>query len=203
MSEYHNDLKHIRNIMERSTTFLSLSGLSGVGAGFAALAGVLVTFFILDRNQISYFDGKPNSINPETEIEIAIVALITLVLGLTSGLWFSWQKSQKQNLPFWTASARELLTAGAVPLLAGGLFSIILWKYDLFFLIAPAMLIFYGLALLSASKYTHKDIFYLGFCEVVLGLIAALVPGYGLVFWGLGFGILHIFYGTMMYYKYK
>jgi hypothetical protein len=203
MSEYQNDLKHIRNIMERSTTFLSLSGLSGVGAGIAALAGVLVTFFILDRNQISYFDGQPNAINPETEIEIAIVALITLILGLTSGLWFSWQKSQKQNLPFWTVSAKELLLAGAMPLLAGGLFSIILWKYDLFFLIAPAMLIFYGLGLLSASKYTHKDIFYLGFCEVVLGLIAALIPGYGLIFWGIGFGILHIFYGTLMYYKYK
>lgn len=146
MSEYQNDLKHIRNIMERSTTFLSLSGLSGVGAGIAALAGVLVTFFILDGNEISYFDGKPNSINPETEIEIAIVALITLVLGLTSGLWFSWQKSQKQNLPFWTASAKELLMAGALPLMAGGIFSIILWSYNLFFLIAPVMLIFYGLA---------------------------------------------------------
>jgi hypothetical protein len=57
--------------------------------------------------------------------------------------------------------------------------------------------------LINASKYTFNDIRYLGFCEIILGLGAAVYVGYGLYFWALGFGILHIIYGAMMYYKYE
>jgi general stress protein CsbA len=70
-------------------------------------------------------------------------------------------------------------------------------------LIAPATLVFYGLALVNASKYTIRDVRYLGLCEVALGLVASFMVGYGLVFWAIGFGVLHIFYGLAMYYKYE
>ncbi|MES2397617.1 MAG: hypothetical protein V4549_16525 [Bacteroidota bacterium] len=68
---------------------------------------------------------------------------------------------------------------------------------------APSSLLFYGLALINASKYTLNDIRYLGICEIVLGLIASLYIGYGLLFWAAGFGVLHIVYGAVMYYKYE
>jgi hypothetical protein len=65
------------------------------------------------------------------------------------------------------------------------------------------MLIFYGLALLNASKYTLKEIRYLGMSEICLGLIASAWVQFGIVFWGIGFGMLHIIYGTFMYFKYE
>jgi len=70
-------------------------------------------------------------------------------------------------------------------------------------LIAPVMLVFYGLALINASKYTLNDIRYLGYAETVIGLIACFFVDYGLLAWTIGFGALHIIYGLMMFYKYE
>lgn len=65
------------------------------------------------------------------------------------------------------------------------------------------MLIFYGLGLINASKYTLTDIRFLGISEIVLGLLAAIWVGYGLLFWVLGFGFLHLVYGFIMFWKYE
>jgi hypothetical protein len=64
------------------------------------------------------------------------------------------------------------------------------------------MLIFYGLALINASKYTYNDIRYLGISELLIGLCSTLFLGYGLFFWAAGFGLAHIVYGALMYFKY-
>ncbi|MGE5429024.1 MAG: hypothetical protein ACM3O8_14110, partial [Methylococcaceae bacterium] len=66
-----------------------------------------------------------------------------------------------------------------------------------------AMLIFYGLALVNAGKFTLSEVHYLGITEIVLGLMAAVFINWGLLFWALGFGVMHIVYGMMMYYKYE
>jgi hypothetical protein len=67
---------------------------------------------------------------------------------------------------------------------------------------APAMLIFYGLALINASPNLFDEIRYLGYSEILIGLLAAAFIGYGLYFWAFGFGVLHIAYGLVMYKKY-
>ena len=72
------------------------------------------------------------------------------------------------------------------------------WKYA-----APASLIFYGISLVNASKYTLTDIRYLGVMEIILGLINTQFIDYGLYFWATGFGLLHIIYGAMMWWKYE
>jgi hypothetical protein len=69
--------------------------------------------------------------------------------------------------------------------------------------VAPATLVFYGLALVNGSKYTLNDIRNIGYLEAGLGVVSMFVPGYGLWFWALGFGVLHIVYGVTMYYKYE
>jgi hypothetical protein len=91
----------------------------------------------------------------------------------------------------------------AIPLAVGGIFCAILLYHGIVYLMAPAMLIFYGLALVNGSKYTLTDIRYLGLSEIVLGVFAAFFIGYGLLAWAIGFGVLHIVYGTLMYYKYE
>jgi hypothetical protein len=90
----------------------------------------------------------------------------------------------------------------ATPLVTGGLLILILISRSYYGIITPATLIFYGLALVSASNFTFADVKYLGLLEIALGLIAACFPGYGLLFWAIGFGVLHIIYGSMMYLKY-
>jgi hypothetical protein len=203
MNKYENDLTHIRQMMERSSTFISLSGLSGVGAGLVALVGCAFTFYTLGQHNIDYFDGKPNYYSYQVILQLASVAIVTLVLALISGIYFTVKKSKKLGHPLWSAATRNVVRSAAIPLVTGGLFCIILTWHHLFYLVAPCMLIFYGLALVSASKFTQSDIFWLGLCELILGLLAAVFVGYGLVFWGVGFGILHIVYGVWMYQKYK
>jgi hypothetical protein len=90
-----------------------------------------------------------------------------------------------------------------IPLFVGGVFCMILLSHHLIYLIAPTTLLFYGLALFNAGKYTLKEVRYLGLTEMLLGLFASYYAGYGLLFWALGFGILHIIYGTVMYFKYE
>ena len=90
-----------------------------------------------------------------------------------------------------------------IPLITGGLFCLALLYHGLAGLVAPATLVFYGLALVNASKYTLHDIRNVGYCEIVLGLASLFFLGYGLEVWVIGFGILHIIYGSLMYWKYE
>ena len=103
----------------------------------------------------------------------------------------------------WDATSRRLLTSFAIPLIAGGIFCLAMLFHGMFVFIAPATLIFYGLALVNASKYTFTDVQYLGYLEILLGLISLFFLGWGLLFWTIGFGVLHIVYGLVMHRKYK
>jgi len=136
-------------------------------------------------------------------IELATVAFAILILAVGSGIFFTWRKSKKIDLPIWTNTTKQMLVHSAIPLFVGGLFCIALLYHHLFALIAPSTLLFYGLALINAEKYTFSDIKYLGACEIILGCVSLFYLGYGLVFWAVGFGILHILYGIMMFKKYK
>jgi len=90
-----------------------------------------------------------------------------------------------------------------IPLAAGGLFAAGLLYHNEWKFVAPACLVFYGLALVNASKYTLSDIRYVGIMEILLGLINMYVVDYGLYFWAAGFGVLHIVYGLIMWWKYE
>ncbi len=201
-------LDEIRNLMERSSRFISLSGLSGISAGIIALLGALFAFFYLEFD-VRYFDidqyfiDKLYRIFPAKFYMLLFDAAIILILALAFAIFFTTRKAKRKGLKVWTHSTRLMLYNLAVPLLAGGIFSLILLYYNLVFLVAPVTLIFYGLALLNASKYTLPEIQWLGISEIILGLIACILVGYGLLFWTLGFGILHIVYGAVMYYRYE
>ena len=200
--EYEKDLASIRSMMERSAKFISLSGLSGVLAGVYALLGAAAAYF-LAHYPISAFDYRQYSINErDTFFKLLIIAALVLVASLTTGILLSNRKAKKHGLKFWTPSSQRLFINLAIPLVSGGILILIMLFTGHFGLAAPASLIFYGLALIQASSNTFDEIRYLGFSEIILGLISAAVPGYGLVFWALGFGVLHIVYGGIMYNKY-
>ncbi|HCN48362.1 MAG TPA: hypothetical protein DIT10_04590 [Chryseobacterium sp.] len=200
---YHEDLSHIRSMMERSSRFISLSGLSGVVAGLAAIIGATYVYFVFKREGISYFDGDRNIFDPALVRELVWIGIAILVTAILSGYFFTASKSKKKGLKIWDATTKRLLITFAVPLVAGGFFCLALLYHHLFVFIAPATLIFYGLALVSAERYTLTDVKYLGYFEIILGLISLFFLGWGLVFWAIGFGVLHIVYGLIMHKKYK
>jgi len=202
-----DELKTIRRIMEESTRFLSLSGLSGVFAGLFAIAGALVAWLFILKGGTIHYDEYFRSLNA-TETGSMRAWLLTdavavLILSAASLFYFSGRKAKKAGMNFWTPVSKRLLVNFSIPLATGGAFVLILLIQNHVQLIAPGMLIFYGLALLNAGKFTYGEIFYLGVLEVVVGLIAALAPSFGLYFWTFGFGILHVVYGILMYRKYE
>jgi len=202
IKEYEKDIASIRNIMERSAKFLSLSGLSGILAGVYALAGAVAAYFLV-HYPLSPFRYRIYSIqNPLLLAKLIGLAGIILVASISTGLWLSNKKARQHGLSLWSASSRRMALSLAIPLVTGGIFILIMLNSGHFGLAAPACLIFYGLALIQASTNTVDEIRYLGYSEIVLGLISAMLPGYGLIFWSLGFGVLHIVYGAIMHNKY-
>jgi len=202
LQDYEKDIASIRTMMERSAKFISLSGLSGVMAGVYALFGALAAYRIV-HYPISPSDYRIYAIRePDTLWKLIIIASVVLLASILTGLWLTNQKAKKQGLKLWNSASRTLLLNLGVPLVSGGIFILIMLYTGHFGLAAPACLIFYGIALIQGSSNTFDEVRYLGFCEIGLGLIAALLPGYGLMFWALGFGVLHIVYGAIMYNKY-
>ena len=206
--EHLQTLTEIRSLMERSSKFLSLSGLSGVSAGLIALGGAAVVYTRLRTGLFTILYADPEAVYRGTNQQaiqrfLVTVAVMVLVLALLAGTYFTVRKARRQGLGVWNQSSRRLLWAMAVPLAAGGIFCLALLYYNLIWLAFPSTLIFYGLALLNGSKYTLRDVESLAYCEIVLGLISLFWPGYNLLTWTIGFGVLHIVYGLAMYYKYE
>jgi hypothetical protein len=201
------DIKAIRKIMEESSRFLSLSGLSGIFAGVTAIAGALVAyFFILDHGNIhydEYFRSLPAKETLSLRWQIIVDAASVLVISVLFSLYFSIKKAKRDGKNFWSPVSRRLLINLFIPLATGGIFIIVIILQNHIQLIVPCFLIFYGLALVNAGKFTFGEIFYLGLLEIITGLVSAFVPGWGLIFWIFGFGILHIAYGVAMYRKYE
>lgn len=201
-NNFQDDLSHIRQMMERSSRFISLSGLSGVFAGLTALIGAVYVYFIFQREGFSYFDIETKIYGSALVKELFFVGLVILIIAILCGYFFTARKSKKKNLKIWDTTTKRLLINFSIPLVAGGIFCLGLLFHHLFVFIAPVTLIFYGLALVNAERYTLTDVKYLGLLEIGLGLISVFFLGWGLLFWALGFGVLHIVYGIVMYRKY-
>lgn len=202
MTHAEKELAEIKSIMERSTRFLSLSGLSGVLAGVFALIGAgLAYYWVYYPN--TPFGYRTQYINQDVVfLKLAITAFAVLGLSLISGLILALKKHKKSKSSLWNAASRRFVAAFFIPLMVGGIFIVAIMFRGYWMIVAPASLIFYGMALLNAAHHTHSDIKYLGYCQMATGICAAFLPGYGLLFWAFGFGILHIVYGISMHLKY-
>jgi hypothetical protein len=198
MDKQHEDLKVIREMMEKSTMFLSLSGMSGVISGIAAIIGASFAYFYLLKNP------GDTGLNSTQEIGILLAdALIVLAVSIGAAFYFSKRKAKKSNKKIVKKVALKTLYHLGLPLVAGGVFSLIFLMRGDIGMVASSTLIFYGLALINVSKFTYPEIHYLGITEIVLGLLAALFLYNGILFWTIGFGLCHIFYGLIMFFKYE
>ena len=216
-SKYIEDLASIKSMMSKSSRFMSISGLSGILAGVYALIAFFVTYRVLatvvlpgisidnlPEGETNILEGLLNAFTGGYGVDtiLALIGIITLAAAVLTGIILTIRKAKKHNEKIWDPTSRRLIANFAIPLAAGGIFCLVLLQYGIIGLVAPCTLIFYGLALANASKYTLGDIKYLGLANVIIGLISTQFIGYGLFFWALGFGVLHIIYGSLMYFKY-
>lgn len=199
-------LIEIKHLMERSSRFISLSGFSGIFAGIYALLGALAAWYYL--NFVFHPQGRgvyeSSGLDGQNLLFFLLAdAIIVLVLAVGTGIFLTTRRAKKDGSSLMDSAAKKLIINLCIPLVTGGLFCLAVIYHGDTYYVAPAMLIFYGLALVHASKYTRDVVRSLGIADIILGLVALWVVGYGLLFWALGFGVLHIVYGTYMYFKYE
>lgn len=200
---YLQDITEIKTMMNKSSRFLSISGLSGILAGIYALIGAYIGYNIIYANNIVTIDGyRTLIITEERLMTIFIVAMTVVAMSILTGIILSVLKAKKQNESMWDSTSKRLIINFMIPLATGGIFIMLLLEKNVYAFVAPLTMIFYGLACVNASKYTLGYIRYLGLTMIIIGLISTYFLGYGLFFWALGFGICHIFYGTIMHFKY-
>jgi len=201
-TEYLKDIQDIKSMMQDRSRFLSLSGSAGILAGIYALIGAFLGYRVATRaSSIPYQDLKNGFLSPVL-IKLLVIAVTILVLSIVTSWFFTSRKAKKRNEAMWTPATLKALKSFSLPLITGGIFILLLIFKGYLLLVGPSTLIFYGLALYTASRYTVRDIGALGIAEIILGLISMLYPGKGIYFWAFGFGILHIVYGSIMYFKY-
>lgn len=195
--KYIEDLREIRDIMHRSTRIISLSGISGVTTGIIALTGVYLAYTLLFSGE-DYLTYQPTPLSDNSLVLLLVLAFSTLLLSSGSAVFFTMRKEKKQHQKTWDLQSKRLLTSLLIPLISGGLLCLILLFKGLIGILPGLTLVFYGLALVNASKYTFKEINTLGILEIILGILAIQFITYSLYLWAIGFGVLHIVYGIMV-----
>jgi len=195
--DYLKDISEIKNLMNKSSRFISLSGLTGILAGIYALIGAAVTYYFVTTYSYGtlLLDGWVFK-------TIVFILFMVAFLSIVTGIYLTTKKAKKNGEKIWDTSSRRLIFNFLIPLVVGGLYILIILSQGRYGQTGGLMLIFYGLALINASKYSIGNIKYLGYSEVILGLLATLYPGYGFWIWVVGFGFMHIIYGTYMHFKY-
>ena len=197
MNKEAEDIKMIREMMERSSKFLSFNGISIVFAGIFAIIGATFAHLFIR----GYLGGEYSTI---LEIVVLIFdALLVLLLSICSVTYFCWKKAKANHESLFSSTTRRAAYSLLLPLFTGGIFSLVfLFRGDLHTVYA-ATLIFYGLGLVNASKYTQSELNHLGIANVILGLSAVFLTDLSLYLWAAGFGICHIIIGAIMYFKYE
>lgn len=196
-SDYINDLAEIRSMMERSSKFLSLSGWAGIMAGLYALSGAYLAHFV--------FNFRPDSINYIFYDfgEIILLALGVLVISLITAILFSTKNAADKGEQIWNSTSKRLLLSMTIPLSIGGVLIIFYLSNDLYGLIAPTTLIFYGLSLYNAGNFTLSEVRWMGYIQIILGLTNLWFLESGLLIWSIGFGLIHLVYGIYMHFRYE
>jgi hypothetical protein len=203
-TDYLEDIGEIRSLMERSSKFISLSGWAGIFAGIYALVGVYIATTFLHFNPQSLYPGEGETQNISTNfLSVVLLALAIFILAITTAIYFTRRRAEKKEELLWTPATKRLITEVSLPLFTGGVLIFICLSKGLAGFMAPLSLLFYGLALFTISKFTYVEVKILGLVEIILGLAGAYFVSKGLLFWAIGFGVVHIIYGIYVYFKYE
>ena len=193
--EVINTLNDIKEMMERSSKFKAVSGLSIVIVGVLASLATAYIHFVLGNYKIN---------TPSKLRTTVIVAIALLVVAFLTVFVMAFFKAKRHHLRFaLDQNMKKLLVNFMIPLLAGGLFCFALLKLQHYGLTSSVMLIFYGMALINSGHFTYPALRYLGYAELALGLVDCFIANYALLTWFIGFGVFHIVFGIVFMLKYE
>jgi hypothetical protein len=197
------DIQKIRTIMEKTTPFLSLSGLSGIAAGLTGCLAGTIMMLKIQSVWISRDLLKDVLADYQLRIFFTILLLSALFLATLISFVITALNTIKKNQPLWVISSFRFAENLFIPLLTGGVLLTAFYFHKNFEYFIPGMLIFFGLALYCASQFSKDEIKVLGILEICLGLLSLYFIPAGLILWTAGFGLLNIGYGIYMYVKYE
>lgn len=176
-----DNLQFIRETMERSTSFTAVPGYGGVFMGFTAIASSIIA-----HRQLRAKDWLT-------------VWLVEAILAFAIGLFAMWQKSKISKTPLNSAPARKFVSSFLPPLICAVILTFGLWRFGFFEAMIPSWLLLYGAAVITGGSFSVRVVPVMGWCFIVLGMIAFAAPtSFGNLLMGLGFGALHIIFGTII-----
>jgi len=198
--EIRQTLNDIREMMSKSSRFQAVSGWSIIIVGlYAAVASAMAATVIGVGDWLPCFENLHRYANLNTPLRSRIAALIAiglLMLSLLTVYVGAIIKSKRNNLRFvFDKRMMQMLLDFFIPLAAGGLLSMALVMQGHYGLTSSIMLLFYGLAQLNCSHYTYPALRLLGYAELLLGIIDCFTMSHALLFWFLGFSVMHIVFG--------
>lgn len=180
-----DNLKFIRETMERSTSFTAVPGYGGILMGITACVAAYIASL-----QVYLVDSLATW-------------LVEAFLAFAIGLLAMWQKSKIAGQSLISAPAKKFAFTFTPPLIAGVAIVLGLWKYGHYYETAPVCMLAYGAAVACGGAFSVRVIPVMGWCFMVLGAIAFALPtNYSNLMMALSFGGLHIIFGAIIARRY-
>lgn len=196
-----DNLKYIRETMERSTAFTAVPGYGGILMGVTAIVAAFIA-----SNQIPLGDSLEDAYSAHIRgiLPVSLATwLVEACLAFAIGLLAMWQKSKIAGQSLVSAPAKKFAFSFAPPLVAGVITVLGLWKYGRYYEMAPVCMLAYGAAVACGGAFSVRVVPVMGWCFMVLGAIAFALPtSYSNLMMALSFGGLHIIFGAIIARRY-
>lgn len=180
-----DNLRFIRETMERATSFTAVSGQGSMATGILALGATLISQSVL-----------------ALETWISLWSLTALVALLVNG-WFIYHKAQQSNEPLWSSATRKFTLSFAPPMIAGAILSLLFYHLGLGGYLPGLWLLLYGAGIVSAGTFSVEIVPLMGLCFMAMGGAALLTPfTWGSLWMAMGFGGLHLLFGAWIARRY-
>ena len=171
-----DDLKFIRQTMERSASFTAVPGWGQVVVGATALIAALTARHSLSDKWVEIWLGEAGF-----AVAIALVAM-------------NW-KAARRGLPLTSGPGRKFAFNFLPPIAAGALLTVALLRTDDYALLPATWLLLYGVAVVTGGAVSVPIVPMMGACFMALGAGALLLPSAANWWMAAGFGGLHIVFG--------
>ncbi len=193
LEEARENLRVIRQTMERSTKYSTLSGLSGVLVGCVAIVGVWLTYF-LSRTGLPADGFAPHSLLP-----LALIWSSVLVLAIGIDFLANKRRAARVGKSVFSPLGWHIVLAALPGFLAGAALTVFFVQHGLLYSVWGAWMLCYGLAICAVGLFSIKPVSALGGAFVLAGMATLLLPArLGLPMMALAFGGFHIGYGVLM-----
>ena len=180
-----DQLRYIRETMERAGEFTGVPGWGGVAAGLSAIAA-------------AYLASRQGSPGRWLSIWLVEAVLATAILAPAAGA-----KARRTGGKFSSGPGRRFALSFAPPVIVGGLLSLALVEAGLYGLLPGTWLLLYGTAIVSGGAFSVRVVPVMGLCLILLGAAALYAPAaWGNLFMAAGFGGVHIGFGLWIALRY-